>query len=44
MSGPYENCYDIFEVSEGKNVLVVSESGNWSNIRVKSEKENLTDG
>jgi tetratricopeptide (TPR) repeat protein len=40
-SGPGENNPEIFRISEGKVVNIISESNNWLNINVKSKDENV---
>ena len=41
-SGPGENNPDIFTIPEGIIVSIISESGNWNNIKTESENKSLT--
>ncbi|OEG71537.1 hypothetical protein ATZ36_14175 [Candidatus Endomicrobiellum trichonymphae] len=40
-SGPGENNPGIFTIPEGKIVSIISESGNWNNIKIESENKSL---
>jgi uncharacterized protein YraI len=40
-SGPGKNNPDIFTIPEGKIVSVISESGNWNNVKIESENKSL---
>ncbi|MDR3256459.1 MAG: SH3 domain-containing protein [Endomicrobium sp.] len=41
-NNPDENKLEIFTVPKGKIVSIISESGNWTNIKVKSNDDFLT--
>jgi uncharacterized protein YraI len=40
-SGRGENNPDIFTIPEGKIVLIISEIGNWNNVKIESENKSL---
>ena len=41
-SGPGDNNPEIFTVSEGKLVHIVAQSGDWINIKFKSNRKDLS--